>query len=373
MIIETESRTALGELIKLLTEIDERWSSPEWNLSSTEDVAGSHRALMHILEAGLVGTFEQDARKPTFRRIVTPSRKLTGDNSDAIYFDAPLSPEYEYAIHGNTHGAAYFSMTIECGSEDGTIPKKTGGVINDTAIDIDGNGGFTVYLGGEPRDKNWLPLSEGASRVTTRHYFEQEHCAAQDPDLEPRMRIECLSETELPVPPNDASIAAGMRRVCNFVRSRTLGIPPMMNLEGGPPPFVSLTPNEFPVPQPPGDYGLSAGDAHYSMAPFFIGDDEALVLTGRWPECRFGNVCLWNRFQQTYDYVNRSSSLNRAQTELEDDGSFKIILANEDPGLPNWIDTEGNMFGIVFWRFFLVEGDVETPQAEVVQLADLQG
>ena len=133
MIIETESRTALGELIKLLTEIDERWSSPEWNLASPEDVAGSHRALMHILEAGLVGTFEQDARKPTFRRIVTPSRKLTGDNSDAIYFDAPLSPEYEYAIHGNTQGAAYFSMTIECGSEDGTIPKKTGGVINDTS------------------------------------------------------------------------------------------------------------------------------------------------------------------------------------------------------------------------------------------------
>ena len=369
MSIQTESRTAIREFIALLTEVDERWSSPEWNLSSPEDVAGSHRALMHILEAGLVGNFEQDARAPTFRRIVTPSRKLTGDNSDAIYFDAPINPEYAYVIHGNTQGAIYFSMTIECSAEEGAIPSKTDGVLNDTNMDIDEHGNFEIRLGGEPRDKNWLPLNEGASRVTTRHYFENKNNASDDPDLEPRMRIDCLTETELPAPPSDASIAAGIRRVSNFVRSRTVDQPPMMNMEL--PPFIALTPNEFPTPQPPGDFGLAAGDAHYSMAPFFIGQDEALVITGRWPECRFGSVSLWNRFQQTFDYVNRTSSLNRAQTQLRDDGSFKIILASQDSGLPNWIDTEGNMFGLVFWRFFLVQGDVETPQTEVVKLADL--
>jgi hypothetical protein len=146
-------------------------------------------------------------------------------------------------------------------------------------------------------------------------------------------------------------------------------MPPMANSE--PPPFVALTPNEFPAPVPPGDFGLAAFDAHYSMAPFFINADEALVITGRWPICRFANICLWNRFQQTYDYINRSASLNRSQTQLQDDGTFKIILAGEDPGLPNWIDTENNLFGMVFWRFFLVEGEVETPQATVVKLADL--
>ena len=125
-------------------------------------------------------------------------------------------------------------------------------------------------------------------------------------------------------------------------------------------------------PVPPGDTGLSAVDAHYSMAPFFINHDEALGITGRWPECRFGNVCLWNRFQQTLDYTNRSVSLNRAQTDLEADGSFRLVIAHEDPGTPNWLDTEGNLFGLVFWRFFLARGDVETPRASVVKLADLK-
>lgn len=369
MSIQTESRTALTEFIALLQEIDERWSGPEWNLNSPEDITNSHRSLMHTLETALVGYFEQDATRPDFRRIVTPSRKLTGDNSDAIYFDAPISGEHSYVIQGSMHGAAYFSLTIEEGAEDGLMASNTAGVINDNNLEIDSNGHFTVYLGGKPRDKNWLALTPGASRVTTRHYFENAVCAASEPDMEPRIRIECLSSQDVPQPPNDASVAAGIRRVSNAVRSRTLGMPPMAN--GVQPGFVSLTPNCFPAPQPPGDFGLAAFDAHYSMAPFFIGPDEALVITGRWPRCQFGNVCIWNRFQQTLDYRNRSVSLNRAQTVLEDDGSFRMILSHSDPGLPNWLDTEGNPFGLLFWRFFLATGDVETPQAEVVKLSAL--
>lgn len=367
--MQTDSRTALKELIDLLQEVDDRWSGPEWNLHSEEDVVGSHRALMHILEAALVGYFEQDPANPDFRRIVTPSRKLTGDNSDAIYFDAPLSSEHSYVIHGNLQGAAYFSLTIEEGAADGRLASATAGVINDNDIEIDSNGNFTVYLGGEPRDKNWLALTPDASRVTTRHYFEHTTPAAREVDLEPRMKIECLTVTSAPAVPNDDSVAAGIRRVANVVRSRTLDMPPMANAEQ--PPFLSLTPNDFPQPVPPGNFGLAAFDAHYSMAPFFLGEDEALVITGRWPECRFGNICLWNRFQQTLEYRGRNVSLNRAQTALEDDGSFRMVLAHEDPGVPNWIDTEGKPFGLVFWRFFLVEGEVEKPEATVVKLQDL--
>jgi len=366
---ETQSRTALRELIELLQEIDTRWSGPEWNLHSPEDIAASHRSLMHTLETALVGYFEQDATRPDFRRIVTPSRKVTGDNPDAIYFDAPVSGEHAYVIQGSMHGAVYFSLTIEEGAAEGNMATNTAGVINDEKLEIDSNGHFNLYLGGKPRDKNWLALTPGASRVTTRHYFEQAICAAKVPDMEPRMRIECLTAKDITAPPNDASVAAGIRRVCNAVRSRTLGMPPMA--KGPLPPFVSLIPNAFPAPIPPGDFGLAAFDAHYSMAPFFVAADEALVITGRWPDCRFGNVCLWNRFQQTLDYRSRNVSLNRAQTLPEADGSFRMVLSHTDPGVPNWLDTEGNLFGLLFWRFFLVTGEVETPQAKVVKLAEL--
>lgn len=368
--MQTLSRTALQEFIALLSEIDERWSSAEWNLQSAEDIAASHRALMHILEAALVGFFEQDAAHPDLRRITTPSRKLTGDNPDAIYFDAPVSAEHAYVMHGNMQGASYFSVTIEEGTADGHIASNTAGLINSDNMELDSNGNFTLYFGGEARASNWLALTPDASRLTTRHYFEHASAAAVDPELEPRMRIECLTSSGLAPAPDDTAIAAGIRRVTNAVRSRTLAMPPMAN--AALPPFVALTPNAFPPPVRPGDFGLAAIDAHYSMAPFFLNPDEALVIKGRWPQCSFANVCLWNRFQQTLDYRQRQVSLNRTQTEAEADGSFTIILAHEDPGQPNWIDTEGNLFGMVFWRFFMVQGDVETPTATVVKLADLR-
>lgn len=369
MAIETKSREALKQFIALLQDIDNRWSSEAWNLFSPDDISGSHRALMHILEAGLVGFFEFDETRPEFRRIVTPGRKLTGDNPDAIYFDAPVHPDYTYRIDGTLNGAVYFSLTVEAGARDGTLASHTVGVLNDTAIDVDADGRFTVYLGGTPQDRNWLPLDAAASRVTTRHYFEQCLPAAGNRDCEPVLKIRCLNPPAHGQPVSDDRIADGITRVCNFLRSRTLGMPPMAQTT--PPPFVSLLPNAFPAPVRPGDFGLAAYDAHYSMAPFFINSDEALVITGRWPACRFANVCLWNRFQQTLDYLHHSVSLNRAQTQCEPDGSFRIVIAHQDPGCANWLDTEGHLFGLVFWRYFLAEGTVETPAATVVKFADV--
>ena len=106
---------------------------------------------------------------------------------------------------------------------------------------------------------------------------------------------------------------------------------------------------------------------------YLLGPDEALVITGRWPEASFANVCLWTRYMQTYDYAHRPVSRNRANTTLEADGSFRMVIAHEDPGTPNWLDTEGRSFGIVFWRYFLPTTDIETPKAEVVKTATLHG
>ena len=95
-----------------------------------------------------------------------------------------------------------------------------------------------------------------------------------------------------------------------------------------------------------------------------------LYNDGRWPEaCRCANVCLWNRHMQTFDYLNRQVTLNRRQTKLESDGSFRLVVAAEDPGVPNWLDTEGRGFGLVFFRYMLPEGEIETPRAKLVALS----
>ncbi len=366
----SESRKALHELIDLLREVDQRYLGPEWNLTTDADVAEGTRAVMHMLQGALVGHFEDDPDHPSFRKIVSPTRKITGDNPDAIYFDAPVRHGLVYRVRGNIAGAVYVSITIEAGPHDGGMGLGTAGVINDTMFDVALDGSFEITLGGPARARGWLALPENANRLTTRHYFEEERFGAADDLRHVPLSIEVIDgERRALATPSDASISAGIRRVANFVRARSLGMPPMANREQ--PAFVSKVPNVFPQPVRPGAFTLAAFDAAYSMAPYLIGPDQALLITGRWPKCRSGHVCLWTRHQMTYDFANRPVGLNRKQTQLEPDGSFRMWIAHRDPGVPNWMDSEGRPFGMVFWRFFLHEGEIETPQATLVPFAEI--
>jgi len=311
---------------------------------------------MHMIGGGISTFLEVVATRPRFQRIVTPTLKFSGDNADAIYYDADVSPD-----HTVPRARPQWTAPFTCRSpssattRDGGMASRTAGVINDEKFDVDGEGRFEIRLGGPKQERNWLGLEEHATRITTRHYYENEVSAAADPARNAELRIEVVSPKTPPPPaPSDASIARSIRRVARFVRSRTLEQLPMAKREQ--PSFVGLVPNQFPKPVSPDTFGLAAFDALYSMAPYYIGPDEALVMTGRWPRCRCANVSLWNRFLQTLDYANRPVSRNRAQTTLAADGSFEMVLAHRDPGHPNWIDTEGKAFGLVFWRSFWRKG-----------------
>ena len=367
---KSESRQAFHELLDLLRTTSDRYAGPEWLVNEADDVGEALRAILHMLEASLLTRVESHPSHPWLREFPLPTRKFLGDNADALYYETAISPAHTYRLRGRMAGAVYVSITLEGGAEDGGFSQSTAGVINDTQFDIDERGAFEIRLGGEPADRNWLALPPEACRITTRHYYEEDVPAPMKPrhiDFE----IERLDAAPAPEPPGDANVAAAIHRVMRFIESSMLepGPPPREDQ----PPFVSRVPNQFPRPVKPGDFGLAAADAAYSMAPFMLPEGQALMIEGRWPDdCRCANVCLWNRHMQTFDYLNRSVSLNRKQTKLEADGSFRMVVAAEDPGVPNWLDTEGRAFGLVFFRYMLPESEIETPRAELVSLESLR-
>lgn len=365
---ELQSREKYNELVALLQQAGDEWVVPGPAMSD-DDVAEGFRNLTHILQSALYSHQEFDPQRPVFNRIVSPTRSFTGDNSDAIYFETPVAPGNEYIVRGNIAGAVYTSFTMEAGAADGSYATHTSGVLNDTEMDIDADGNYEIRLGGPAADRNWLEIPADGGRITTRHYFEFPWSSSASQTLHVPISIEAV--TKVPAPPrwNDERVSAALQRVINHVRTKTVGS--VAPSEDTPIPFVSRIPNELPQPVVPGNMAFAAFDAAYAMAPYLIGDDEALVIRGRWPECVFGNICLWNRWSQMYDYVNRQVSRNRANTTLNADGSFTMVLAHSDPGHPNWIDTEGRNLGTMFFRFFLPEGEIEKPTCEVVKFADL--
>lgn len=366
--ISTESRKAFYEFIDLLRQLDERYLGPEWG--NANFVSDGHRCLMHMLTQGFDLMVECDPERPVFRRIASANRKFSGDNSDAIYFMAFIRPDRAYRIRGNTAGAVYTSFSFEVGTADGHYSQRVARAISDDELKIAPDGSYELILGPEPRPGNWFRLDPGVGSLQTRHYFEEEQCVAADPSKVIPLTIEALDAPGPRPAPTDASIAAALRRVITYVRGFTLDQPPLMQ-RGKVPNWVSTVPNQFNPAEKPGEMGLALVEAAYTMAPYYLQPDQALIMEGRFPQCRMANVCLWNHYLQTYDYETRTSSLNRKQTRLQPDGSFRIVVAHRDPGVPNWVDTAGQPYGMVYWRFLLPDEPVAPISTRVVALSEV--
>ena len=366
-----ESAAAAEELREALAKIDASFGDPAWRISTEEDLADARNSLFHSLQHGLEVYLEADSARPNFKRFVTLEKKLLGDNPDAVYYHAVVDEHHSYRIRGNIAGATYTSFTVELGTLDGGNSVGVGGTLNDTQFDVDKAGNYEIIASATKQPGNWLELPKGSGSLSTRHYYEREVGIASDRLHHIPLMIEPL--TELPPPPRatDADLAAGLRRVTKFLITSIEPFGSRPNL----PKYVSKVPNQLPHPTIGADdnanTGYAAVDNVYSMAPFVVKPGEALVIRGRFPKCRFSNVVLWNRYLQTLDYANRTSSLNRKQVKLESDGSFKIVVAGSDPGVPNWLDTEGRPFGMMFWRFMLPEGEIAPLTTKLVPMADV--
>ena len=355
---------ALAELQQALDKLEAAFASPEWRLRTPQDFAEARRVLLHALLHGIQSWLEADPARPFFTLFIDQHKKLLGDNPDARYYSAVISDQHSYRIRGNIAGATYTSFTIEFGA--GTDGDGIGSTLNDTEFKADANGDYEIILSADQAEGNWMPLPKGATSLTTRHYYERKECINNDRMHHIPLDIQNIEAVPPRPSPNDAEIAAGIRRVTTFVQGNVI----TMNRDNSPP-WVSQTPNQFIPPKKDDTHEAityAARDNVYSMAPFVLGLNQALLIRGRFPRCRFSNVVLFNRFLQTFNYEERSVSLNRAQTVLKNDGSFEMILAHRDPGRPNWLDTEGRPYGIMFWRFQLPEGDIAPLETELITL-----
>lgn len=367
----TQSQGAFSNFVKVLQEVEAEYVSAARGLSRPEDIADGERYLMHVLETALHFWLEAEPSRPEFKRYVTSSRKLLGDNPDALYFFAPIRADLSYRIRGNTGDATFTSFTVEAGTSEGRQATTSVAALDDKNMEINADGSFEIIASvDKPKTGNWLKLTPDAGQVTTRHYYETDTSIALQSEIKTALTIEPI-ESDVPKPVrNDETIASRIGWVTNYLRSMTLeqrrpeSLPPM--------PWVSKVPNQFTQPSKwVAQSGFGNLHAHYAMAPYVLMPDQALIIKGRFPKCNFANVMLWNRFMQTYDYRNRQVSLNRNQVHYESDGSFKLIVAHSDPGLPNWLDTEGRVSGLIYWRYLLVEGEAEQVSSKVVKFEDL--
>lgn len=400
-----DARTAYQRLISTLRSAEARYLSPVMSFGvgpaehASSEIAEGLRYVAHVTRLALELYTEAS---PSFVRFVTPRLKMLGDNPDALYFISAVSAGHEYVVRGCKSGEVYLSFSVHQQPEGTAFPRVISD-INDANMTFDRKGCYHLVLtagdsapDGLPAGASWLRLPAGAESLISRHYFELSPVAqlnrpvvsavADSLSIEERStRLAHASPASQVL--TDAEMASRLTRAETFVRSMTVGneVPDPTTA----PPFFSLVPNTVGKPQKwsKQSEGMGAVDIAYAGGRFLLKSDEALILRGTMPACRFANIVLWNRFLQSFEYDPRGTervaapvSLSRSRLHLSSAGNFTIVLSARSPFAnaaqekelrANWLSSEGRASATMFFRFVLPEEDVPQPAAKALPLADV--
>nr|VFJ64433.1 MAG: Protein of unknown function (DUF1214) [Candidatus Kentron sp. FW] len=313
--------------------------------------AEGYRFLTRVMATMIGFQMEQAPDWPTLMRVMSPTRKFYVDNPDTLYHRTPIDPRLRYRVYGRRGDELYLAFCLYGAN-------RILANLHDGQMVFHGDE-FEVVLSAQRPEAtegitNWLPLDNGVRTLVTRQYFTRRD---QSPAT---LKIQLLDPVSPPSAPTETMIAGRLLSLGEAV-TRTMKATEMASGAW------LQRPNEVSIDSSAD--GLSSlfatPDNQYVGGWYKLADDEMLVMEGRAPTCRYWSVQLCSRWLESRDYVNRQVILNHAQVSLESDGTFRIVVAGRNPGVSNWLDTEGNREGGVIFRWLLPQGDMERPTFRV--------
>jgi hypothetical protein len=315
--------------------------SPRAPASAIDRAAGYRHLLVLLALAADEALRPSDPYDPFFAPAnVDAVLKWGMDCPDAAYTGAALRGDATYVVRGERGTVRYLGFQVMSGIESS---------VNVVADDLDmgPDGSFELTLSAESQPGNWMALSERSSSLVVRQFFydwEDERPA--------RLDIECVGPVP-PAPPPEPLSAAGVARqmvaIGEFIEA---SIAFWLDVEDG---GRAQGVNVFRQPAALTAMGAAAENVSV-WGSWELDDDQALVIEVTPPEALYWSVSLGNHWWETIDYANRQSSINGHQAAIDDDGVFRAVVAQRDPGVANWLDTAGQRQGPMIFRWLRADG-----------------
>ena len=310
------------------------------------------RYLSRLTRAALEAYVEyNDPAFPILRRMVHETVKMGADNPDNYYMNAQISGDYEYRIIGKRNDVFYLGFFTQNGNYGTTGGLAPCGVLEDKDLKVKEDGSFEIILSREHRGDNWLKIEPETTLLMVRQTFLH-----RDAETPAELKIEPIGGQTAPTPVSPARIDESLKTAALFVA----GAPILFSrwAKG----FQQHT-NQLPLFDPEvsnaagGDASITYYHSHWKLQAH-----EALVIETPIPPCDTWNFQLNNYWMESLDYRYFRICISKGNAHYEQDGSVKVIVAHQDPGHPNWIQTSGHVEGTMCWRWYRVEEGVEAPQ-----------
>jgi hypothetical protein len=288
-------------------------------------------AFEEVMFSAAVWSLNQDPLRPRVVCITRLAHTLGGtripgsrwgiDNPDTVYRVIPISGSERYVIRGRVAERRltenYFTLWDE---KMNTIDVLSG---RDLVLDADRR--FTIWVDGDPKGDRPNHVRSSPEAL---EFYIRDVLLDWSKDEPNELTIERLGGAPS-TPPRTldeqaALTARYMQRFADFTQKLGRGM-------------SSSPANQFALAYS-ADKGGALRKQVYIGGNFRLRDDEALVIDVSDGGAAYFVVPTGNIWGTTLDIVDRTSSLNKAQSVANADGTYTFVLSRTDPGVHNWID-----------------------------------
>lgn len=290
-----------------------------------------------------------------------PGDFIAGDNPDNTNRGVFLDGDSAYVLRGRyaTPKSAQFSLNIEISTPTGIALGQHLAVLTDKQIKLEPDGSFKITLDSKPANgrPNHMQIRSGFLNLAARDSRSDWNQRATN------LEIRLVSGPGLPSPGTDTEqierIAAGIPDFVNFWRNWK------NDFFGGP------AVNTFVMPKRRESEG---GWGYISGGRFLLKDDEALIVKTIDAGADYTGFQITDPWTLRPETILHTSSLNKGQARPNSDGSYTYVIALQDPGVANWIDTAGLHQGWFQLRWQNVPAGKEPRvlEAALVKLSELE-
>jgi hypothetical protein len=328
----------LGDLEQAVAQLANTWKpdDPAYR-------ADVYRQIMMNLSYAYFVYFHADPEHPDWVPMFNPVF-MQQPNPDTLYVYAPLRGDLTYRVSGKrgTCHSLVFSTLHGVTGAAGTFEEfKNINTFDVKDMEVSPDGDIEILFSAERPagyTGNWSPILPDTDTMMVRY-------VALDwaNEVDPQLSIECLDRVPMKprLTPGEiverihamARLPANMDKLFFWqqddVRQRC-GV------------------NRFELQRM---YGVEF--QYYWPAAFEFEPGEALIVETELPEVRpYWNLQLNDPYFNAVDYVYRLSCTNAHYAKVSSDGKFRAVVALEDPGVPNWLDTAGFTEGTLWGRWY---------------------
>ncbi len=291
--------------------------------------------------------FDYDRDHPYLQSGTGPFTKMGLDNPDTLYFGTRVHAGHDYVVTGRRGTTTDLSFQLLGGEyTDDNVPASQA-AFDDRELDIAEDGSF-----------EWRVRPTSAGQLVMREVYGD--WSAQRGTL-------AIARTDTagtaPPPLTRATIerryATAGKQLVQRVKT-WLQFPQWF--------YDNLPVNTMVAPRlTPG--GLAT--QYSSVGHWDLRSDQALLITIPVSDAPYLGFQLGSLWYISLDYINHQTSLNNTQAQADPDGKVRIVVADQSPGVTNWVETLGHRRGYLQFRWQRVSRELTAADGPTVEVVDL--